>query len=258
MAYRILKITSILYRVWGSVRMQNLTHWITTWQDPAMFAGVPGAGAEEAWYTTQMDFEIKRLTGAEITAASIDVYKCFDQIVRPLVFELAKRAGMPTSILLTYEAFQQNLVVYNQVGNTLGQPHTHRCSIPQGCPFSMMLIALLMRPWILHMRANLLTPRVLADDLFISASRTNHADTATKGMHMSRTFFNDIGAKVADNKCFLSTTCQVTRQKLRKLTWDDKGTKLKVVTHFRDLGAHVGLDNRNAASTTIRRMQKAT
>merc|ERR1712127_753227 len=103
MAYRILKITSIIYRVWGSVRVHNLLPWITTWQDTAMFAGVPGAGAEEAWYTTQLDFEIKRLTGAHITAASVDVYKCFDQLVRPLVYELARQAGMPTNILKTYE-----------------------------------------------------------------------------------------------------------------------------------------------------------
>ena len=56
MAYRILKITSILYRIWASVRMQNLSTWVASWQDPAMFAGVPGAGAEEGWYTTQLDF----------------------------------------------------------------------------------------------------------------------------------------------------------------------------------------------------------
>ena len=122
----------------------------------------------------------------------------------------------------------------------------------------MTLIALLMRPWILHMRDNQLTPRVLADDLYISASRDNHANNTTKGMQLSRTYFHDIGAKVADNKCFLASTCPTTRQQLRKLTWDTKGTKLKVVTHFRDLGAHVAMDSRNAASTTTRRIQKAT
>ena len=57
MAYRILKITSVLYRLWGSVRLKNLESWITSWADPAMFAGVPGAGAEEGWYTTQLDME---------------------------------------------------------------------------------------------------------------------------------------------------------------------------------------------------------
>ena len=56
MAYRILKITSALYRLWASVRIQNLEGWILKWADYAMLAGVPGAGAEEAWYLTQFDF----------------------------------------------------------------------------------------------------------------------------------------------------------------------------------------------------------
>ena len=223
-----------------------------------MFAGVPGAGAEEGWYTTQLDFEIKRLTGSQVTAASIDVYKCFDQIVRPLVIALAQKAGMPPNILHTYEVFQQKLVVHNQIGSSLGTPHQHRCSIPQGCPFSMTLIALLMKPWISYMRQEQLTPRVLADDLFIYATREQHASKAAVGMRLSREYFVDIGAQVADSKCFLASTCPDTRQKLRQMVWDNRGTKIKVVTHFRDLGAHVGLDQQNRASTSTRRLRQAT
>ena len=140
-----------------------------------MFAGVPGAGAEEGWYLTQLDLELIQATGGEVTAASIDVYKCFDQILRPLVVALAKAAGMPTNILLAYEAYQQDLVIHNQIGPAIGQPHRHRCSIPQGCPFSMALVALLMRPWILTMREHQVEPRVLAYDLFLYASRQLHA-----------------------------------------------------------------------------------
>merc|ERR1712051_234330 len=102
MAYRILKITSMIYRLWATIRVQHLEHWIGTWADPAMFAGVVGAGAEEGWYLTQLDLELKHTTGADVTAASIDVYKCFDQLVRPLVVALARSAGMPANILPAY------------------------------------------------------------------------------------------------------------------------------------------------------------
>eukprot|EP00973_Karenia_brevis_P016016 2189874-Karenia_brevis.AAC.1 len=63
----------------------------------------------------------------------------------------------------------------------------HRCGIPQGCPFSMMIIALLLRPWHLLTTLGLrrprptrdnhpsttdshVVPRSLADDLLILAS----------------------------------------------------------------------------------------
>ena len=306
MAYRILKITSALYRLWGSIRMQHLGHWISTWADPAMFAGVPGAGAEEGWWLTQLDIELKQATDGEVTAASIDVYKCFDQLVRPLVVALARAAGMPTNILLTYEAFQSALVIHNQIGPTIGRPHQHRCSIPQGCPFSMALVALLMKPWVSTMRANKVEPRVLADDLFLSTSRQQHASRMVQGMNITRQYFTDVGAKVADNKCFVTSTCPTTRAKLRTIRWatirgpqanhhtntqpnhgqlgylggngqafgtssvegaDAVATNkpkqpttthisIKVVNHFRDLGAHVTMDHTNHNTTLAGRLKR--
>ncbi len=47
MAYRILKVTSIFYRIWASTRMRDLENWIRQWADPAIFAGIPGMGAED-------------------------------------------------------------------------------------------------------------------------------------------------------------------------------------------------------------------
>ncbi|MFM7983041.1 MAG: hypothetical protein ACKPKO_27330, partial [Candidatus Fonsibacter sp.] len=48
-------------------------------------------------------------------------------------------------------------------------PYSKKCCIPQGCPFSMMVIVLLMRPWIFPSRSSLTVPRALADDLLIVA-----------------------------------------------------------------------------------------
>ena len=79
MAYRMLKITSALYRLWASVRMKDLEDWVATWSDSCMFAGVPGAGAEEGWYLTALKMELHRLGGEQISAGSIDIFKCFDQ-----------------------------------------------------------------------------------------------------------------------------------------------------------------------------------
>ena len=95
MSYRIIKINSTFYRAYGSVRMKNLQQWTEKWATKNMFAGAPGVGAEEGWYITQIAFETLRLQGEEITDGSIDVYKCFDQINRKLVYQLAKQAGMP-------------------------------------------------------------------------------------------------------------------------------------------------------------------
>jgi hypothetical protein len=63
MAYRILKITSTLYRTWASVRNSNLEDWVKTWADTSLFSGIPGAGAEDAAYTAAIDFEVAQILG---------------------------------------------------------------------------------------------------------------------------------------------------------------------------------------------------
>ncbi len=82
---------------------------------------------------------------------------------------MAKEAGTPPGILRAYSGFVQNMEVYYQLAGTLGDGHVDRASIPQGCPFSMVLVALLMRPWVSLMRECGVKPRTLADDLLFMA-----------------------------------------------------------------------------------------
>ncbi len=139
--------------------------------------------------------ELKRLAGQQVSAGSIDVYKCFDQIVRQLLCHLARLAGMPEDILSTYEAHLEDMTIRLQVGSSLGEEHKHACSIPQGCPFSMGLVGLLMRPWIMLMREKGVEPRVLADDLFSHSSGTRHATTAAEAMKASRQYCKTLGRR---------------------------------------------------------------
>ena len=123
-------------------------------------------------------FETLRLQGKNITVGSIDVYKCFDQMNRKLVYKRVKEAGMSKQILETYFQYIDNLDVRFQIGKTLGRKQRDKCSIPQGCPFSMNMVALLMRPWNMKTRESGIEPRTLADDLFSYFSLENHEQKA--------------------------------------------------------------------------------
>lgn len=81
-----------------------------------------------------------------------DIAKFVDQIRRDLVFRTCKVAGMPTGVLRAYEAYLEHLKVYNCVAGGMGTPYVRICGIPQGCPFPMTSVALIMRPWIVTMR----------------------------------------------------------------------------------------------------------
>ena len=167
-----------------------------------MNSGVPRKGAQDAWLNTALQLELAQLSGQLAAGASVDVLKCFDQINRELVYLLASEAGMPLRILDPYFRYIDSLKIRYQVGDTVGMEHQDACSIPQGCPFSMTMVAILMLPWIHLMRSLEVEPRVLADDLMLTAVREEHRMRTVRAMQASRQFFVDIGAKVAANKCF--------------------------------------------------------
>ena len=63
----------------------------------------------------------------------------------------------------------ESTLIHNSIGNAYGLGHKHKCGIPQGCPLSMVFVALFLRSWVVHMLSLSVVPRTLADDLFIAA-----------------------------------------------------------------------------------------
>jgi len=255
--YRCLKITSIFFRKWGSNRMGCLKQWIAQWDHDAINAGVPGKSAQDAWYRLAIKIEEALANGEDIAGASVDVYKCFDQINREVVREVATQAGMPPRILEPYLRFLDDLVIRFQTGKDIGQPHKHRCSIPQGCPFSMMIVALIFIPWINHVKAPGVEPRVLADDLLILTTGDMCRANVIKALKDSKAFFQSIGARVADNKCFTFAYDPTVRQFLTNYIWDRNGLTIPCLSSFRDLGAHLTCNGAQTASTVTKRFRNA-
>ena len=56
--YRVLLILPALYRRWANVRLRDTHDWVCRWMDEALFAGSPGFGSEEAWYSTALWAEL--------------------------------------------------------------------------------------------------------------------------------------------------------------------------------------------------------
>ena len=136
----------IFYRKWAAYRLQSLQPWVRSWMTEHMFAGVPHVGAEDAWWLTSLEIEHAQCTRVSLSGGSADIQKCFDMIVRPLLYTLARIQGMPLQILVPYMKYLEGMWVYNTVVGGLGEGCKRPCGILQGCPLSMMFVALLLRP----------------------------------------------------------------------------------------------------------------
>ncbi len=93
------------------MRMRHLQEWIQQWDEDAILAGVPGKGAPDGYTNTAIDLELARVSNLLVAGGSIDIYKCFDQLNRRLIFQLAKQAGMPSRILQAYSNYIEGMQV---------------------------------------------------------------------------------------------------------------------------------------------------
>ena len=140
---------------------------------------------------------------------------CFDQILRPLLYALLGPGGMPPNVLRAYSTYLETLVIRNSVAQSIGEPHKHICGIPQGCPLSMLMMAFMMRPWIIMVRTPTVHPRVLADDILVTADGPQHEQHFQQALDTTHCYLWDMGALAAPDKSANFPTSAVTRSRLR-------------------------------------------
>ena len=216
-----LLIMSQIYRKWATMRLKHQETWNHKWTLPQKYAGVQGQGAEQAWWQLSLCLEYWR---AKQTQATTDIYKCFDQVVRPLIYMTARIAGMPARILKPYIGAIENLQIRNTLTVGYGQEHTRKRGIPQGCPFSMTLTALLVRLWILQVLRALAIPRVLADDLHVVAAGEKTSRENLRTIKNTHTFDTTAGGRIAASKSYAYSRDKRTRKRLANTEIRDVGS----------------------------------
>ena len=100
------------YRLYAKIRLRHMQPWIEKWVMPEIYAGVDGQGAADAAYETAITMELARLLGEPCTGGAADIYKCFDQIQRQLLYRIMEEAGMPRRVR---EAYQNSFIHCNDL-----------------------------------------------------------------------------------------------------------------------------------------------
>ena len=95
-----------------------------------MYAGIPEMGAKDAWWSTALELEDCKLSRIDFTGGAEDIWKCFDQILRPLLYAIARLAGMPEKVLRAYQSYHEQVLIRNAVAGGLGNGYTKRTGIP--------------------------------------------------------------------------------------------------------------------------------
>ena len=224
-----------------------------------MFAGVPGMGAVDAWHQALTTIEELKLEGKAYCGGVADIAKFFDQIRRRLVYQLAAAAGIPPPILTACQAYIDNLCVYNALAGGVGTQHKRLCGLPQGCPFPMVMVALIVRPWIILMRTVIgVQCYILAAVVLILATGRRMIGSFAEALDKTHMYLKAMGAKVAPTKSYNFASNGRGAIWLGDTKRKDIDAKIEVVKDFRYLGAHLTTRQTITSSTLEKRWEQAT
>lgn len=257
MPYRPLTIMAPLYRKWASLRPRSLDRWLMAWALPEMYAVAGQQGAADASYGVMLDVEQMTLAGTPYCGGAADIHKFFDQLLRQLVYAMLAMAGMPRGVLGAYKRFLEALLAYNVITVGLGHVHQRACGIPLGCPLSMMVVALLMRPWMIVAKVMGVEPKVLANDVFMLARGRRMIETFAKVLNATHEYLRDMGAKVAPAKSYNFSSHIAGRKWLQSTWWPHIQSTIDVVSDFRYLGTHFSTQVQRRHKTQVERLNKA-
>ena len=135
-----------------------------------------------------------------LVGGAVDLYKCFDQLIRLLLYLVLAIAGIPRGILNAYISYHENVSCYFMLLGCIGMPFRFACSIPQGCPLSMLFVSLLLRPWLVMVAQMGVQPRALADDLLIVATGPDSLVRFANAFQASVDHLIALGGNIANKK----------------------------------------------------------
>ena len=76
---RVLLMLPVLYRRWASLRLHDLSPWVSQWQLDSMCAGVESKSAEDGWWNTNMLLEQATIGQQPFTGGGSRHYEMFRQ-----------------------------------------------------------------------------------------------------------------------------------------------------------------------------------
>ena len=101
----------------------------------------------------------------------------------------------------------------------------------------MVIVAMIMRPWILMMRTFTgITCYILADDVLIVATGKHRVSNFAKTLNATHLYLHMMGAKVAPTKSYNFASHPKAKRWISKSKWDNIAESIEVITDFRYLG----------------------
>ena len=139
--YRPIVLFSLIYRTWSGIRARGLLQWLEGIMQHEACGFLPGHEAAELWYSLEAAVEVAVQGSEDLCGFSTDLVKCFNNIPRRPVFQLARRLGVPACILVPWQDFLDRVRRRFKIRDHVGEPIMSTSGFAEGCPLSPAAMA---------------------------------------------------------------------------------------------------------------------
>jgi hypothetical protein len=160
-----------LYRAWSAIRFAHLRQWAEEIAHEAIMGTRPNRSCQQVTWPLLMRLEQAMATGESIVGLILDLEKYFDGLDRELLYEVAKRAGMPPSVVQAVAAFYEGNERFLSYAGTQGPAFTASRSMYQGDSLTLLFVLLQQTVWAHTMTVRVPSAKisVVVDDRGITA-----------------------------------------------------------------------------------------
>ena len=179
--HRVLGIAAIAWRIGGKALVKSLAPWCATWAREELAGGMPGRTAHSVHARLRFDWNRAKVDKQYLGVMLTDLSKCFDTVSHKQIMAILDALGAPIEIIRLIEQFYAHSIrLMTMEGASTKAWFAVKHGVLQGCPFSMLLLAALMRVWIalMDVKAPNCSKGVYVDDRSIWSRARNTQQVA--------------------------------------------------------------------------------
>ncbi|KAJ9439057.1 Retrovirus-related Pol polyprotein from type-2 retrotransposable element R2DM, partial [Diplonema papillatum] len=201
---RPITVSSVVYRLWASVRLQEVLVWQEQWIHESQHGFRKGHSCDDVIMDIALSIEESLINGTPLHGIALDFAKCFDRVPQGLVLDLVEALGLHERVLAPLRHVYKYLRRRFRYPLGVGDEFKVTNGILQGCPISVVLINALLSVLskALVSRARV-SPKSFADDLYL-LSRL--AKLLQEGIDVTAIFGNLTGLALNEGKCAAFST----------------------------------------------------
>ena len=200
--YRPIVLFSLIYRTWSGIRARQLLELIERHLHHEAYGFLPGREAAILWCGLQAYLEVCIQGQQDVFGVSTDLVKCFNNLPRCPLLDIAGQLGVPDRVLHPWRSFLHGVRRRLQVRDCLSEVLMSTSGFPEGDPLSTVAMAI--ADWIFHAYLHTFSPSVrslsFVDNLSCVAESVGQL---AQSINLTRCFTDLLDLELDDSKTYV-------------------------------------------------------